>query len=1061
MNLPRVQIIAGYVVLLTLLFTPRAQAQTVLAGWDFNGLSGGAANYGASPFAPTSFNSNATIGGLTRSGGLTQSGTATARGWGATGWDATSTTASDAITANDFVTFSIAANTGYTLSLSSINPVEYRRSGTGPNSGTLQYQIGSGTFTDITTFSYSSTATTGATLSAVDLSLVSALQNIASGTTVTFRIVNYGATSSTGTWYLYDVGTDAGTSDFALLGTLTAPPSASLTWSGGNGTWDTSTSNFTASSVAWNNTTDAATKAIFPSAGQSIVVASGITAGSVQFDASGITLSGGSLINGNASTAFIATVTNGTDSAAISTAINDGGKGLTKDGSGILSLSGTQSDLTGGITVAAGTLQTDAGVVSGKNITNNATLEFTSGTYASGTLTNNGTMLKSGAGTATINTAVSGTGATTITGGTLATGVNQAIGTGNLTLSGGGALDLGSHDATVSGVSLTGSSIANAGVLTLGASATLTALASPTTSTIGGAALALGATSHTFSVIEGATGSDLTISAGLTGTNAGTLTKSGNGTLTLTGNNSGFAGNVTVGTNSGILAVGSTNGLGTGLMKFNGGTLTGNGSPLTISGNTYQLQGSGGTIGGSSDLTLNGNWSDTGAANLNLAITNTGNTTLAGNFTISAAKTISTIVSTNLTMSGILSGAGSGLTKSGAGTLTLSGTNTYTGNTTVTNGTLKLGASNVIADTVNVIINAIAGATATFDLDGNSDTFASLTFGGTTGTATSTSNLSTGAGTLTLGGNLTYDATNHPLGSTLSGKIDLGASRTFAIGDSTNAATDLSVSANISGSGFTLTKTGTGTLALSGNNTYSGGTTVSAGVIAANSATALGTGVTTIDNTGTVAIPTAVKINSNFTVNSGGTLTGTGTAALGGIVNGPGGTLAGTLTFASGSSLAPGSSPGLLNITGAVTFASGSRYTWELGAFSTATPGTNFDQVVIANGGSLSLLAGATLVPTFTGTTTSPTAGNGFWTSAQTWTVATNSGGTGTVTGTAFAIDNSSWSGSGNFATALSNNEVLLTWTPSAIPEPSTYAAIVGALALGATVWHRRQRRLN
>lgn len=1032
--------------LFSLLFAAgKLTAQTTLLGWDFFGQS-----------SPASFNAT------TKNGNLDSTGTLS-RGAGAAASSASNSFRTSGFqnngisTANtDYFQFAISATSGYTLSLNSITANFAGTSTFAASPGvSMQYAYS----TDGTTFTLIGSASTvvGTPGTAtVSLSGISALQSLAASTDITFRFYASGQTT-TGGWGFNSAA--SGTNGLAITGTLTALASPSLTWSGANGgTWDTSSLNFTSGAAAWSNTTNATDKAIFPSASQSLTVAAGITAGALQFDAAGIALSGGSLINGNATAALTAIVTNSTDTATVSTSINDGGKGLAKDGAGILVLAGSQADVTGTITVTNGTLQTDAGVISGKNIVNNGTLELTSGTHSSGTITNNATLLKSGTGTATINTAVSGTGATTITGGTLAIGVNQAIGTGNLTLSGGGTLDLGSHDAAVSGVSLTGSSIVNAGVLTLGASATLTTLASPTTSTIGGATLALGNTSHSFSIADGSAASDLTISAGLTGTSAGTLTKSGNGTLTLSGNNSLYAGNVTLGTNSGLLVVDHANALGTGVTKFNGGTLTGNGTTLSLLGNTYQLQGSGGTIGGSSDLTLNGNWTDTGATNLNLSITNTGNTTLAGNFTISAAKTISTIVGTNLTMTGILSGAGSGLTKSGTGTLTLSGANTYTGNTTITNGTLKLGASNVIADTVNVIINAIAGATATFDLDGNSDTFASLTFGGTSGTATSTSNLSTGAGTLTLGGNLTYDATNHPLGSTLSGKLDLGASRTFAIGDSTNAATDLAISANISGTGFSLTKTGAGTLALSGTNTYSGGTTVSAGVIAANSSTALGTGVTTIDNTGTVAIPTAVKINSNFTVNSGGTLTGTGTAALGGIVNGPGGTLAGTLTFASGSSLAPGSSPGLLNITGAVTFASGSRYTWELGAFSTATPGTNFDQVVIANSGSLSLLAGATLMPTFTGTATSPTAGNGFWTSAQTWTVVTNSGGTGTVTGTAFSIDNSAWSGSGNFATALSNNEVLLTWTPSAIPEPSTYAAIMGAIALGATIWQRRHR---
>ena len=62
------------------------------------------------------------------------------------------------------------------------------------------------------------------------------------------------------------------------------------------------------------------------------------------------------------------------------------------------------------------------------------------------------------------------------------------------------------------------------------------------------------------------------------------------------------------------------------------------------------------------------------------------------------------------------------------------------------------------------------------------------------------------------------------------------------------------------------------------------------------------------------------------------------------------------------------------------------------------------------------------------------------------------------MTGTAFSVDNSAWSSAGSFATAIYSNSVLLTWTPSAIPEPSTYAAIFGALALTGTVWqHRRQ----
>lgn len=544
--------------------------------------------------------------------------------------------------------------------------------------------------------------------------------------------------------------------------------------------------------------------------------------------------------------------------------------------------------------------------------------------------------------------------------------------------------------------------------------------------------VALGNVTNNVISLDGA--GNITISSVISGSGKKlTLSGTGTGALTLSGANT-FSGGLTI--NAGTkLNINNAAALGTGAFTISGGTID-NSSAAAITNSNNNVQ------------NWNGDFTFTGTKDLNLG---------TGAVTLGASRTITTTAG-NFTVGGIIgdSGTGFGLTKTGAGTLVLSGANTYTGTTSISNGALKLGASNVIADVVNVAINAIAGATATFDLNDNNEALGFITFGGAA--ATSTSNLSTGAGTLTLGGDLTYDATNNPLGSTLSGTaLALGASRTFNIGDSSTATSDLSVSASITGSGFSLTKSGAGTLALSGNNTYSGGTTVNAGTIAANSATALGTGITTINSGATVAVG-AFTIGSNFTINFGGTLTGTGaSSALGGIINGPGGTLAGTLAIASGGSVAPGSSPGLLNIAGAVTFNSGSRYTWELGAFSTTTAGTNFDQIVVANGGSLSLLAGATLVPTFTDTATSPSSGNGFWTAAQTWTVVTNTG--GTVTGTAFAVDNASWSGKGIFAASLANNEVLLTWTPSAIPEPSTYAAIFGVVALGGALWRRRNLR--
>ena len=65
-------------------------------------------------------------------------------------------------------------------------------------------------------------------MGAIDLSGIAALQNVGPGTNVTFRIVNYGATSSGGTWYIYDVGKSPAP-DFIILGGVTplsGPPAA-------------------------------------------------------------------------------------------------------------------------------------------------------------------------------------------------------------------------------------------------------------------------------------------------------------------------------------------------------------------------------------------------------------------------------------------------------------------------------------------------------------------------------------------------------------------------------------------------------------------------------------------------------------------------------------------------------------------------------------------------------------------------------------------------------------------------------------------------------------------
>ena len=182
----------------------RPSSAAVLAGWDVSTQQ--ATNFGPSPYAVTTSDPNLTVGGLTRGTGVGTSGTGAKSAWGGNTW--TSSTESAAVTANQFVTFAVTAKAGYQVSFTNISRFDYRRSATGAASGVLQYQIGTGQFTDGPSVSYTSTSSTGASLSVpIDLSGITALQNVPPGTTVTFRIVNWGGTSASGTWYIYNVNT--------------------------------------------------------------------------------------------------------------------------------------------------------------------------------------------------------------------------------------------------------------------------------------------------------------------------------------------------------------------------------------------------------------------------------------------------------------------------------------------------------------------------------------------------------------------------------------------------------------------------------------------------------------------------------------------------------------------------------------------------------------------------------------------------------------------------------------------------------------------------------------
>ena len=184
-----------------------------------------------------------------------------------------------------------------------------------------------------------------------------------------------------------------------------------------------------------------------------------------------------------------------------------------------------------------------------------------------------------------------------------------------------------------------------------------------------------------------------------------------------------------------------------------------------------------------------------------------GNITITtGALSAAAIKVQGTIDITNTdtsSITGIISdGASSAIvTKAGSGTLTLSGNNTYTGQTNINAGTLAVTVNNALG--TNAAGTVIASG-ATLDLQNvtYSTTEAITNNGGTLSTSTGTSSF---AGVMTLGANSTIDVDGTQL--TVS----------TAIGDGSN--------------GYDVDKTGNGILVLSGTNSYTGNTTISAGTI--------------------------------------------------------------------------------------------------------------------------------------------------------------------------------------------------------------------------------------
>jgi hypothetical protein len=182
-------------------FTASAQAATII-GWEVNGVNSyGVNGYTASVLAD--YVSNAA--GLVRSGEFDTSGSPASNAWGARGFS------------SGVVSFTLNVTDGYELSLAGFDNFWTRRSGTGPATGRLYYQVGNGEKTLLSSLNFTGTNSTGAsalTSAMEDLSTIEALQHITDS--VTFSIENLNAGGATGTWYI----SNHSGYDLSLLGEL-------------------------------------------------------------------------------------------------------------------------------------------------------------------------------------------------------------------------------------------------------------------------------------------------------------------------------------------------------------------------------------------------------------------------------------------------------------------------------------------------------------------------------------------------------------------------------------------------------------------------------------------------------------------------------------------------------------------------------------------------------------------------------------------------------------------------------------------------------------------------
>nr|WP_240154413.1 autotransporter-associated beta strand repeat-containing protein [Comamonas sp. Tr-654] len=624
---------------------------------------------------------------------------------------------------------------------------------------------------------------------------------------------------------------------------------------------------------------------------------------------------------------------------------------LTKTGTGNLTLGGSNSGLLSDIDLNAGTLTVASSGALGSGTltaTGNSRLAVTSAQTISSAMTvNNGVTLD-------FNT----TAATTHNGGILGTGTLAKTGSADLLLTTAnnftGNWDVREGSLTTTAVNALGSdpglNVASGASVNLGGNTDLTTLSGS------------GQVNTDSRVAVGYANVSSTFNGQITG--QGSLLKVGSGTLTLGGINT-YTGSTTI--NVGRVNVAAGASLASNLVTVStGGTLGGSGTVNAVT------VGIGGRLALSSGSTLTtGSLTLSNGAILDLAL---GAPTLRpmlniiGNLSITASTF-------NITDAGGLANGNYRLLN-------------YSGNLTGTNLTAGSTPSDLLSTDIGRVFD-IAGKTLTLVInsptlgtqywDGNNPLANGVINGGSGIWSSSASNWTKSDGntnevwagkTAAFAGStgvvlvqgqqsvnaLQFKTDGYVLVQGAAGALDL----VNGTGGTASVVTDTGVSAqiatNITGTGK-LTKSGAGTLILSGSNSYSGGTVLSAGTLAVRSDSALGTGNLVLGSgTTLVADSFPPSLNNALVTNGVSTLqVSVSRLTLGGDISGAGGLIktgSGTLVLNGSNNMLGNFNliAGGLIIGNGLALGSGSLVTSSGTTLDASLPGVTVDNNVVING---------------------------------------------------------------------------------------------------------------